>query len=140
MISTSVTERLDMIQRNDGERIGQYAQRLMLSSDMKNPEILNAVRAAFPEAKTTLACIAWYRSDIKKQAKTAPAPTPAERTKELIAAEIEDCKQLLLTLEEELEAVTEEETAKLLAEEAELMERLEKIKAAKAAKEATTQE
>ena len=104
---------MDMIQRKDGERIGQYAQRLMTSTDMKNPDILTAVRAQFSEAKTTMACIAWYRSDLKKQGKTVvPPPEPMERTPELVMAEIEEAKQMLLSLEEELVDLMEKDKTK----------------------------
>ncbi len=32
---------------------------------LTNKEILDAVRAAYPEARTTPACIAWYASKLK---------------------------------------------------------------------------
>lgn len=111
---------MDMIQRKDGERIGQYAQRLMQSTDMKNPDILTAIQKAFPEAKTTPACIAWYRSDLKKQAKVVPPPEPAERTAEVIKAEIEERSAELEELKKELADKLESEKDKRAARKAEL--------------------
>lgn len=42
-----------------------------LADDKSNQEILDAVKVAFPSANTTLASVAWYRSDMKRKASQA---------------------------------------------------------------------
>ena len=49
--------------------IGKFASNLILTTNKSNTEILAEVRKAFPEAKTTMACIAWYKSDLRKKGK-----------------------------------------------------------------------
>ena len=96
---------------------------------MKNEEILQLVRNEFPEAKTSIACIGWYKSKMKKEAKLQPeAPRTVEQIEgeiEMLQLELQDLKEqqakalvdqkeeLLakLKLIEELEAQQEEETA-----------------------------
>jgi CO dehydrogenase/acetyl-CoA synthase epsilon subunit len=48
--------------------IGQVARKLILSKpDATNKVVLERVLKLFPEAKTTAACIAWYRNDLIKK-------------------------------------------------------------------------
>ena len=47
--------------------IGQFVRQMMLKSTKSNSEILELVHKHFPEAKTTPACIAWYKSDLRKK-------------------------------------------------------------------------
>lgn len=133
--STVSSERLDMniIQKVDGERIGQYAQRLMTSTDLKNPAILDQIGKQFPEAKTTMACIAWYRSDLKKKGMVAqPVQQEVERTMEVIEAELAEAQAKVEELGEELASLKQAQEEELLAQEEELKERLEQIKKLKA--------
>ena len=51
--------------------IGKFASNLILTTNKSNTEILAEVRKAFPEAKTTMACVAWYKSDLRKKGKIA---------------------------------------------------------------------
>lgn len=46
--------------------IGQYSRDLILKGGT-NDEILEQVLKTFPKAKTTKACIAWYKSDLRKK-------------------------------------------------------------------------
>lgn len=46
--------------------IGSFARAQILLGK-KNAEILELVQAQFPAAKTTAACIAWYKSDMRKK-------------------------------------------------------------------------
>ena len=57
--------------------IGKFASNLILTTSKSNTEILEAVKAAFPEAKTSMACIAWYKSDLRKKGKLAKRNTEA---------------------------------------------------------------
>ncbi len=45
--------------------IGAYAQ-VMIKTGKSNDEVLEAVKAQFPEATTSKTNIAWYRSKLKK--------------------------------------------------------------------------
>lgn len=47
--------------------IGQFVRHLLLKSTKTNAEILELVAKHFPESKTTAACIAWYKSDLRKK-------------------------------------------------------------------------
>ena len=47
--------------------IGQLANHLILNSTKSNKEILEIIRQQFPEAKTSMSCIAWYKSDLRKK-------------------------------------------------------------------------
>ena len=52
--------------------IGKFCSNLILTTNLSNTEILNAVKEQYPEAKTSIACIAWYKSDLRKK-KLIPA-------------------------------------------------------------------
>ena len=74
--------------------IGQFCRYLMLNSSKSNTEILALVIKTYPDAKTTPACIAWYKSDLRKKGLIA-AGDKARSTKlvELSAEELEQlCK------------------------------------------------
>jgi hypothetical protein len=47
--------------------IGQFCRHLMLNSSKTNAEILALVLKYFPMARTTPACIAWYKTDLRKK-------------------------------------------------------------------------
>jgi len=67
--------------------IGKFASNLILTTAKSNTEILAEVKNQFPEAKTTMACIAWYKSDLRKKgliaSKRAPALTREEKIQQL---------------------------------------------------------
>ena len=47
--------------------IGQFVRHMLLKSEKSNTEVLALVLKLYPEAKTTPACIAWYKSDLRKK-------------------------------------------------------------------------
>lgn len=96
------------------EKIGQFVQRVMSSTQLKNAEILELVGTEFPEAKTTSACIAWYRSDLKKK------PQPKVETLETINLEIKAAEEKLEELKAKLEAFKLTNAEKIKARKAEL--------------------
>ena len=50
--------------------IGQTAISLILAQpDLSNQQILDKVREQFPSAQTTMSCIAWYKSKLRKEGK-----------------------------------------------------------------------
>jgi len=54
--------------------IGVYARELLTADpSMPHKVVLEHVLAKFPEAQTSVACIAWYKSDMNKKAKAAAA-------------------------------------------------------------------
>jgi hypothetical protein len=82
--------------------IGKFAVGLILSNpELSNEEILKKVQLEFPAAKTSMACIAWYKSDLRKKGKLAKRGAVQASTSEKIEA-----------LEAELEALR----LKLIAE------------------------
>ena len=66
--------------------IGKFASNLILTTAMSNTEVLEAVKKQFPEAKTTMACIAWYKSDLRKKGLIASKRAPALTTEQKIEA------------------------------------------------------
>lgn len=47
-------------------KVGQRARQLILEGKLDNKGILEQIRKEYPNAKTSIACIAWYKSDLKK--------------------------------------------------------------------------
>lgn len=98
--------------------IGQVARELIIANPTKkNLELLEMVKQEVvrldPNAKpkTTVACIAWYKNDLKKNAhKYVEMQETVEdtRTSEVIKQEMKD-------LQEELDMVTEQEQQAALA-------------------------
>jgi hypothetical protein len=99
--------------------IGKFAKNLIMTTTLSNTEILKKVQEAFPAAKTSMACIAWYKSDLRKKNilndKKAVAKSTEEQLLE-VAAQIEVLQLKQLELQEQLAAeedaaVVEEEVA-----------------------------
>lgn len=123
---------LQVVPKQSDERIGQYAQRLMVEHpELKNHEILTMVKDQFKDGNTQMASIAWYKSDLKRkgvQATSAPQEEEVERTVETVELEVEKRTAELEELKKELEFMKQERNEKLLAEKDELMKKLEEIK------------
>jgi hypothetical protein len=47
--------------------IGKYAKNLILTTNLSNDQILEKIKETFPNCKTTYACVAWYKSDLRKK-------------------------------------------------------------------------
>lgn len=47
--------------------IGKFVSNLILTTELNNTEILAKVKETYPEAKTSMACVAWYKSDLRKK-------------------------------------------------------------------------
>lgn len=47
-------------------KVGQRARQLILEGKLDNKGILEQIKKEYPNAKTSIACIAWYKSDLKK--------------------------------------------------------------------------
>lgn len=47
-------------------KVGQRARQLILEGKLDNKGILEQIKKEYPNAKTSMACIAWYKSDLKK--------------------------------------------------------------------------
>lgn len=47
-------------------KVGQRAKQLILEGKLDNKGILEQIKKEYPNAKTSIACIAWYKSDLKK--------------------------------------------------------------------------
>jgi hypothetical protein len=93
--------------------IGQFVRQCVIeNSDLKNQEILDKVLEKFPEAKTTISCIAWYKTDMRKKGLIG---SRSGTTKEGITKEIEVLEKRLATLKAQL--ATMEEQAEEQAEE-----------------------
>jgi hypothetical protein len=67
-------------------RIGQMIiNQILEQPELSNEQILKNVLAQFEAAKTTMACIAWYKSKLRKEgrigARTYPKKVKAEQPK-----------------------------------------------------------
>ena len=90
--------------------IGQFVRQCVLeNSELKNQEILDKVLEKFPEAKTTISCIAWYKTDMRK--KGLIGGRRSAMTKDGIIKEIELLEKRLETLKLQLKAMEEEAAA-----------------------------
>lgn len=49
--------------------IGQLITFLILNSTKSNSEILEVIHAKFPGCKTSPACVAWYKTKLRKEGK-----------------------------------------------------------------------
>ena len=50
--------------------IGQTAIKIILTQpELSNQQVLEKVKELFPSAQTTMACIAWYKSKLRKEGK-----------------------------------------------------------------------
>lgn len=47
-------------------KVGQRARQLILEGVLDNKGILEQIKKEYPEGKTSMACVAWYKSDLKK--------------------------------------------------------------------------
>jgi hypothetical protein len=99
--------------------IGKFAKNLIMTTTLSNTEILAAVQKEFPAAKTSMACIAWYKSDLRKKNilndKKVVEKTLEEQLLE-VAAQIEALQIKQLELQEQFEAEQEELLAAAEAE------------------------
>ena len=94
--------------------IGQFVRQCVLeNSDLKNQEILDKVLEKFPQAKTTISCIAWYKTDMRKKGliggRSAMTKDGIIKEIELLEKRRETLKLQLKAMEEEAAAVGEEQ-------------------------------
>jgi hypothetical protein len=47
-------------------KVGQRARQLILEGELDNKGILAVLQQEYPTGKTSMACVAWYKSDVKK--------------------------------------------------------------------------
>ena len=47
--------------------IGKFVKNLITTTKLTNTQILEKVKEQFPEAQTSMACIAWYQTDLRKK-------------------------------------------------------------------------
>jgi len=63
--------------------IGKFVKNLIQTTKLTNTQILAKVKEQFPEAQTSMACIAWYQTDLrKKKVKDVPLVLTDEQFKE----------------------------------------------------------
>lgn len=48
-------------------KVGERCKQLILEGVLDNKGILEQIKKEYPEGKTSIACIAWYKSDLKKK-------------------------------------------------------------------------
>ena len=53
--------------------IGKFVSNLIKTTKLSNKEILAKVKETFPEAQTSMSCIAWYQTDVRNKAKVEAA-------------------------------------------------------------------
>lgn len=96
--------------------IGSFARHIIATrNELSNQDILEIVKNQFPDAKTSIACIAWYKSDMKKKGYKTEVKE-VERTLDVIQNELEAAKAKVEELTLELEIMTQENQEKLEAE------------------------
>lgn len=90
--------------------IGKFAQTTILSNPTwTNQQVLDHVKLNFPNGKTSMACIAWYKSDMRKKGELAKRGAQQVSLADQIKALEEKLEAMKLqALEEATEEVTEE--------------------------------
>ena len=68
--------------------IGKFIVEKILTTNLSNTEILAKVIKEFDGAKTTMACIAWYKTKMRKEGKIGARVTKAEVKAEVKAEEV----------------------------------------------------
>ena len=63
--------------------IGKFIIEQILTTEKSNTEILNKVLKEFEGSKTTMACIAWYKSKLRKEGKIPARSIKIEKTEEV---------------------------------------------------------
>jgi len=66
--------------------IGKFIVEKILTTNLTNTEILAEVIKEFDGAKTTMACIAWYKTKMRKEGKISARVTKAEVKAEEVPA------------------------------------------------------
>ena len=88
--------------------IGSFAKNILATqSNLSNQEVLDLILQEFPNAKTSLSCVAWYKSDMKKH--NYKVNKIQERTLEVIQLELDEANAKVTMLKEELEMKQNEE-------------------------------
>ena len=68
--------------------VGSTAIKLILENpELSNTQVLEKVKEAFPSAQTTMACIAWYKSKLRKEGKIGQRVFAKKVKVEQVAAE-----------------------------------------------------
>lgn len=67
--------------------IGNFCRAQILLGK-KNAEILELVQIQFPAAKTTAACVAWYKSDMRKKGLLEKKVSAKAMTREELLAQL----------------------------------------------------
>ena len=68
--TTSQVEEVKVEEVKARVSIGSTAIQLVLTNpDWSNQQVLEEVKKLFPSAQTTMACIAWYKSKLRKEGK-----------------------------------------------------------------------
>ena len=79
--------------------IGATVRKLVLENPtMKNDDILKMVKDQFPNGKTSYACIAWYKTDMRKKGLIA---SKKSRDVETVTKELQEAYELVKKLEAE---------------------------------------
>lgn len=111
--------------------IGKFVREAILANaEATSQEILNQVQEQYPEAKTSPACIAWYKSDMRKkgllgggrignrEAQCAKLQDEIDflTNAEKVAARVEELKAKIAKLQPAAAAAAEEQQAAKAAE------------------------
>ena len=62
--------------------VGKFVKNLITTTKLTNTQILEKVKEQFPEAQTSMACIAWYQTDLRKKTKVVPKAPVVEQSPE----------------------------------------------------------
>jgi len=85
--------------------IGKFVKNLILNSELSNQQLLDKTLEEFPAANTSLACIAWYKSDLRKKGLISKRGQPSFKITEVKQVELTTTQKIELLkvqLEEQL--------------------------------------
>ena len=75
-----VEVKIDATVKTPKAGVGSFCVDKILNTNWTNMEILDAVKSTFPTAKTSYACVAWYRSDLRSKGLIGPRVTKKVET------------------------------------------------------------
>lgn len=82
--------------------IGNFARAQILLGKT-NSEILDLIRIQFPDGKTTAACVAWYKSDMRKKGMLEKKVAQKAMTKEQLLQALADLEATKVLAEQPAE-------------------------------------
>lgn len=91
-VENQVVETTETAEAQEPKHNISAVARAAILEGKSNAEALEIVKGEFPEARTTVASIAWYRNDLRKKGHDVKSPARVKKEKPAKAETAEDAK------------------------------------------------